>query len=110
LQRLKSAIWRTFRRTILNTAFRIETKKFHIFMSSFFAEAEICQLADIQENIQKMREGELGDRQRLEARLSSSCPALAVEAAANKRRAGRHHAQRHRRRSDRHRRQVGHLW
>jgi hypothetical protein len=73
------------------------------------AEAEICQLADIQENIQKMREGELGERQRLEARLSSSCPALAVEAAANKgRRPGaggrHHHAQRHRRRSDRHRR------
>ena len=49
----------------------------------FFAEAEICQLADIQDSIQRMREGDLcpplQDRQSVEARLSSSCPSLIVE-------------------------------
>ena len=47
------------------------------------AEAEICQLADIQDSIQRMREGELGppgqDKQSVEARLSSSCPSLIVD-------------------------------
>lgn len=50
---------------------------------SFIAEAEICQLADIQDSIQRMREGDLcpplQDRQSVEARLSSSCPSLIVE-------------------------------
>ena len=47
------------------------------------AEAEICQLADIQDSIQRMREGDLGppgqDKQSVEARLSSSCPSLIVD-------------------------------
>jgi len=65
-------------------------------------EAEICQLADIQENIQRMREGEVLDHQSLESRLSTSCPSLAVEAA--KRKKSRHsHQHRNRRRSDRNR-------
>jgi len=51
-------------------------------------EAEICQLADIQENIQRMRAGEVLDHQSLESRLSTSCPSLAVEAA--KRKKSRH--------------------
>ena len=38
----------------------------------FVAEAEICQLADIQENIQRMREGEVLDQQSLESRYASS--------------------------------------
>jgi len=46
-------------------------------------ESEICQLADIQDSIQRMREGELvppnSDKQSVEARLSSSCPSLTVE-------------------------------
>ena len=44
-------------------------------------ESEICQLADIQDSIQRMREGELvvGDKQSVEARLSSSCPSLVVD-------------------------------
>ena len=47
-----------------------------------FSEAEICQLADIQDSIQRMREGDLcpgsnTDKQTVEARLSSSCPSLA---------------------------------
>ena len=33
-----------------------------------YSEAEICQLADIQENIQRMREGEVLDHQSLESR------------------------------------------
>ena len=60
-------------------------------------------MADIQENIQRMREGEVLDHQSLESRLSTSCPSLAVEAA--KRKKGRHtHHHRNRRRSDRNRR------
>ena len=48
------------------------------------AEAEICQLADIQDSIQRMREGEgvapsQSDKQSVEARLSSSCPSLVVD-------------------------------
>lgn len=46
-------------------------------------EAEICQLADIQDSIQRMREGDIcqtqNDKQSVEARLSSSCPSLVVE-------------------------------
>ena len=58
--------------------------KFNISNVFFFvAEAEICQLADIQDSIQRMREGDLcpplQDRQSVEARLSSSCPSLIVE-------------------------------
>ena len=54
------------------------------FLTTFsIAEAEICQLADIQDSIQRMREGDLcpplQDRQSVEARLSSSCPSLIVE-------------------------------
>ena len=49
----------------------------------FFSEAEICQLADIQDSIQRMREGDLcslaTDKQTVEARLSSSCPSLVVD-------------------------------
>ena len=48
-------------------------------------ESEICQLADIQESIQRMREGELvvqGEKQGVECRLSSSCPSLAVDSGA----------------------------
>ena len=50
-----------------------------------FSESEICQLADIQDSIQRMREGELvppgpnSDKQSVDARLSSSCPSLTVE-------------------------------
>merc|ERR1719234_2356813 len=47
-------------------------------------ESEICQLADIQESIQRMREGELVgvEKQAVESRLSSSCPSLAIESGA----------------------------
>jgi len=41
-------------------------------------ESEICQLADIQESIQRMREGEAGEGGD-PCRLSSSCPSLAIE-------------------------------
>jgi len=66
-------------------------------------EAEICQLADIQENIQRMREGEVLDHQSLESRLSTSCPSLAVEAANKNKRTKHTQQQRYRRRSDRNR-------
>jgi len=65
-------------------------------------EAEICQLADIQQNIQRMREGEVLDHQNLESRLSTSCPSLVVEAAKRKKNR-QSHQQRFRRRSDRNR-------
>ena len=55
----------------------------NLFDTSDFAEAEICQLADIQDSIQRMREGDIcqtqSDKQSVEARLSSSCPSLVVE-------------------------------
>ena len=52
-------------------------------IENYLSEAEICQLADIQDSIQRMREGEVcqsqTEKQSVEARLSSSCPSLVVD-------------------------------